>query len=130
MKNFRRIGFAVWLATLLASAASGQSPRADIAWFAGGHLAPIQSAAYSPDGSLLASGGYFGDSIKLWRVADGAMIRTFGNRAGVNQFIFGPIRPIIFLPDGRNIVALGEGLLGVWNVASGSFLRIINVSGT
>lgn len=130
MRNSLRIGYLFLLAAFLTSVASGQSPRADISWFAGGHLAPVASAAYSPDGTLLASGGYFGDSIKLWRVADGTMIRTFTNVAGGNQFIFGPITSITFMADGRTIIALGEGLLGVWNVVNGKFLRTISVSGS
>jgi hypothetical protein len=38
---------------------------------AGGHVVPVVSVAYSPNGTMLASGGYFGDSIKLWRASDG-----------------------------------------------------------
>src|SRR5881398_3106143 len=98
MKNLLRLGHSLWLAALLATAASGQSPRADISWFAGGHVAPNESAAYSPDGTMLASSGYFGDTIKLWRTADGRMVRTFGNVAGPNHFIFGPMIRITFLP--------------------------------
>ncbi len=129
MKSLRA-GYSFLLAALAATVASAQSPRADISWLAGGHISPIASAAYSPDGTVLASSGYFGDTLKLWNAADGRMIRTFGNTVG-SSFIFGPMIPITFLPDGRTIIALGEGAsIGVWNVADGKLLRTINVSGS
>jgi hypothetical protein len=68
-----QIGYLSLVALLAASGASGQSPRADISWIAGGHVVPVVSVAYSPNGTMLASGGYFGDSIKLWRASDGGM---------------------------------------------------------
>ena len=73
---------------------------------AGGHEQAF-SVSYSPDGTVLASSGYFGDSIKLWRPSDGAMIRTFSTN-NANSFIFGPMTPVTFFPDGRTIIALGE----------------------
>jgi WD40 repeat protein len=131
MRVSLQIGRALALSALVASIASAQSPRADISWLAGGHIAPISSAAYSPDGKMLASSGYFGDTMKVWRASDGAMVRTFRNSAGANEFIFGPMEPITFLPDGKHVVALGEGsAIGVWNVANGSLLRLIHVQGS
>jgi WD40 repeat protein len=130
MKKSLRVGWLLLLAVLAASIASAQSPRADISWLAGGHISPIASVAYSPDGTALASSGYFGDTLKLWNPADGRMVRTFGNTVG-SSFIFGPMVPITFLPDGRTIIALGEGAsIGVWNVADGRLLRTISVSGS
>jgi WD40 repeat protein len=37
-----------------------------------GHTGWVWSVSFSPDGRLLASGSY-DDTIKLWRVADGAL---------------------------------------------------------
>lgn len=108
MKKSLRVGQLFLLAALAPSVASAQSPRADISWLAGGHISPISSAAYSPDGTVLASSGYFGDTLKLWNASDGRMVRTFGNTVG-SSFIFGPMVPITFLPDGRTIIAIGEG---------------------
>jgi len=114
----------LWLTMLAAPIASAQSPRADITWLAGGHLSPVSSVSYSPDGTTLAASGYFGDMLKLWRASDGSMVRTFGNINGANQFIFGPMEPVTFLPDGHTIIALGEGsAIGVWNVADGKLAR-------
>lgn len=131
MRVSLHVSRALLLAALIPTIVSAQSPRADISWLAGGHLSPISSAAYSPDGKMLASSGYFGDTMKLWRASDGAMIRTFGNSLGANQFIFGPMQPVTFLPDGKTVVAIGEGAaIGVWNVANGRLLRLINVQGS
>lgn len=131
MRKVLQITRSLVLITLAASAVNAQSPRADISWLSGGHLAPIASVAYSPDGSTVASSGYFGDTIKLWRASDGRMVRTFGNVAGANQFIFGPMIPITFLPDGHTVIAIGEGsAIGVWNAQSGRLLRTIFVQGS
>jgi WD40 repeat protein len=79
---------------------------------------------------MLASSGFFGDTIKLWRASDGRMIRTFANTNG-SSFIFGPMEPVTFLSDGRTVIAIGEGsVIGVWNVADGKLLRTIDVSGS
>lgn len=93
-------------------------------------MAPIASVAYSPDGTLVASSGYFGDTLKLWRATDGSMVRTMSN-TNATSFIFGPMFPITFLPDGRTIIAFGEGpTIGVWNIADGKLFRTISVSGS
>ncbi|MEP6808820.1 MAG: WD40 repeat domain-containing protein [Chthoniobacterales bacterium] len=116
------------LLLLPASNAGAQSPRADILSISGGQM-KVASVAYSPDGTLLASGGDFGDTVKLWRTSDGGMIRTLGTRAN-NFTIFGPMRPILFSADGRTLFAEGEGTsIGIWNVADGRLLRIVNIPG-
>ena len=118
----------VLLAMLGVAVASAQSPRADISWMAGGHE-QIVSVSYSPDGTILGSGGHFGDSIKLWRTSDGSMVRTLNNTNG-NAFIFGPMGPVTFFPDGRTIIALGEGAgPGFWSAPGGTLLRELNLGG-
>ena len=107
MRKSLHFGCSLLLAALAASVALAQSPRADITWLAGGHLSPSSSVAYSPDGTMLASSGYFGDTLKLWRASDGTMVRTFGNTNGANQFILVQ-DTVTFLPDGHTIIALGE----------------------
>jgi WD40 repeat protein len=130
MKKSLRVGQLLLLTALAASVASAQSPRADISWLAGGHLSPVASVSYSPDGTMLGSSGYFGDTLKLWRASDGTMVRTFGN-TNATAFIFGPMEPVTFLPDGRTVIGIGEGsAIGVWNVADGRLLRTISVSGS
>ncbi|HWA84242.1 MAG TPA: WD40 repeat domain-containing protein, partial [Fimbriimonadaceae bacterium] len=110
--------------------AQGQSSLPDIAWLAGGHYQPVVSVAYSPDGSMIGSGGHFSDStIKLWRESDGSMIRTL-NGSATNPFIFGPMTPVTFLPDGKTVIAIGEGsATGYWNIADGRLRQVTSVGG-
>jgi|FaiFalDrversion3_1042247.scaffolds.fasta_scaffold03190_3 WD40 repeat protein len=68
--------------------------RPDIAWMRGGHTSFVRSVAFSPDSRLLASGSSDG-TVKFWRVADGALLRTYDQETG-------PIvLSIQFSPNGR-----------------------------
>jgi WD40 repeat protein len=62
---------------------SGGAPHAGCAW----------TVAFSPDGALLASGG-FDAKVRLWRVQDGALLHTLGEHAprglGVSSVAFSP----------------------------------------
>jgi WD40 repeat protein len=101
-----------------------------------GHREGVFCTAFSPDGKLLASGSS-DRTIKLWTVADGALLREFDNphlkAAG------GPITPAVpqahpgwvysvrFTPTGKYLVSAGtaprnHGYLAVWNVADGSLV--------
>src|SRR4026209_1560425 len=106
MNRSGRIDCLLLFIALAAPGAWAQSPRPDVSRMAGGHE-QVVSVAYSPDGTVLASGGHFGDNIKLWRTSDGGMVRTLSN-TNATSFIFGPMTPVTFFPDGRTIIALGE----------------------
>jgi hypothetical protein len=64
------------VAAVLALAPAALSERPDIVWMAGGHTGSVNSVAISPDGSLLASGS-MDRTVKLWRVSDGALLKTY-----------------------------------------------------
>jgi RNA polymerase sigma factor (sigma-70 family) len=78
----------------------------------------VLGIAFSPDGKLMASGGYDNDQgnefARLWDVATGKELRRFqhGKRS------YG-IRSLAFSPDGKTLATLGEN--------SGSVLRLFDV---
>ncbi len=78
------------------------------------------SVRFSPVNSLLASGGADG-KVKIWRVSDGALLRTLliGRELSPNVFT------VAFSPDGRLIAAGTDGLrdIKVWRVADGTLVR-------
>jgi serine/threonine protein kinase len=79
------------------------------------HAGRTTSLAFSPDGTMLASGG-LDQAVTLWRTADGAAIRTFvGHRQGVSS--------VAFSPDGQTL-AVGslDGTIRLWHVADGKLL--------
>ncbi|MDA0586719.1 MAG: Gfo/Idh/MocA family oxidoreductase [Planctomycetota bacterium] len=74
----------------------------------------VTSAAFSPDGSLVATGTY--ERFTLW---DG---KTGEKKSDVTAK-FGRIRALAFSADGSNIIAGGFRKIGIWKVPSGELLK-------
>jgi WD40 repeat protein len=86
-----------------------------------GHKDSLYSAVLSPDGALLATGGY-DSSIKLWNVADGTELRSLD---GHNGAVF----ELAFRPDGKVLAsASGDRTVKLWNVATGQRLDTLKES--
>ena len=84
----------------------------------------ILSVAFSPDGTLLATGDANGE-VRLWRVMDGEQLLTFGEHTGW-------VRSVSFSPDGQRLASGSDDkTLKLWDVGTGKCLRTIegHVSG-
>jgi WD40 repeat protein len=88
---------------------------------------PVEAIAYSPDGKLLASGG-FDKTIKLWDTVTDAPLRTLHGHTD-------PIHLLVFSPDGTRLASACEGALGmktfdktvrVWETATGRELFVLS----
>jgi len=97
--------------------------RPDIVWMRGGHWAPARSVAYSPDGRFVASGSDDW-TLKLWRVSDGMLIRTFRGNTGY-------VTAVAFSADGQMLAAAGRSYpldqspVTLWRVSDGEQLHVI-----
>jgi WD40 repeat protein len=78
-----------------------------------------RSAAFSPDGKLIISGGYDG-TVALWNAKTGATVLSF-RRGNL------PIPAVAFSTDGRRIIFAGlEGSVSVCDAADGSELLTLS----
>ena len=78
------------------------------------------SVRFSPDGTLLASGGVDGN-VKIWRVSDGALLQTLSIGTELSPNVF----TVSFSPDGQLLAAGTDALhtIKVWHVSDWSVFR-------
>jgi hypothetical protein len=77
------------------------------------HEAWIADAAFSPDGSVVATAGADG-KVKLWSVPGGGPIGALSGHDGL-------VTAVRYHPDGRTIVSAGrDGTIRLWDVGSGA----------
>jgi hypothetical protein len=87
-----------------------------------GHTSPVLTLAFSPDGSLLASGS--GDEatntdsvIRLWDVGTNQTTAVLEGHTA-------PIRALAFSPDGTLLASAGlDGIVRLWDVVSATLAR-------
>jgi WD40 repeat protein len=82
---------------------------------------PVTSAKFSPDGKLLAAGGY--RQVRLIDPASGNVIATLSGHANY-------VRSIAFSPDGKLLAAAGgspqlEGEIKIWELQSHQVLKTL-----
>ncbi len=87
----------------------------------------IRCGAFSPDGSLIATGDEDDDDpsdepgeITIWRVSDGTVVRHWV------AHIEGGVFSVTYSPDGRFLVSTSrDGSAKIWDVATGDLLRTL-----
>jgi RNA polymerase sigma factor (sigma-70 family) len=73
----------------------------------GGHV-HVQALAFSPDGSLMATGGVLDHTIRVWQTRPGRQIAHLVDHQG-------PIFGLAFSPDGKLLAsASGDGTIRLW----------------
>jgi len=88
--------------------------RPDTIWMQGGHSDSVSDLALSPDGQLMASAGR-DETVKLWRVSDGRLLRTLN--------YFRPVS-VAFSPDNTLVAAGGAANdVRVWRIADGAVVQ-------
>ena len=103
-----------------AGAAGGaSSPRATSAAAGETGRSRVAHAAFSPNGTQLATGSLDG-TVAVWSVADGRLLnRAREHSAGVFH--------VAYAPDGRRLVtAGGDGTVRVWTVGSGTPAQVLD----
>jgi WD40 repeat protein/mono/diheme cytochrome c family protein len=85
-------------------------------------VSPVSAVAFSPDGKVLAVGGY--KEARLVDPATGKSISTLSGHADL-------VRALAFSPDGRLLAAAGGepargGEIKIWETATGKLIRTLN----
>lgn len=87
-------------------------------WVQRGHVSDITSAAFSPDGRLIASSSWDG-SIMLWDAATGKRLRVLLVKDGVDS--------VAFSPNGSMMAAADDGgMIRFWSTQDWHVIRELN----
>lgn len=100
------------LALMLILTASPLAPAQTGRVTLAGHKRAVTSMAFSPDGSLLATGSD-DRTVRLWETRTGSLVNTLGGAQGGVYYV-------TFSPDGRLLASLsGDDRPRVWDVSNG-----------
>jgi WD40 repeat protein len=88
-----------------------------------GHEQRVESAAFSPDGTLIVTAGGADNTARVWDSKTGKTLKIFGGHEG-------PVWPAEFDKTGTLVVtASGDGTARVWDTASGESVAIFGRGG-
>lgn len=83
-----------------------------------GHHNAVYTVAYSPCGTIIASGSY-DEAVRLWDVRSGRCMKTLPAHSD-------PVSGVFFNRDGTMIVSCShDGLIRIWDVTTGQCLRTL-----
>ncbi|NDJ78677.1 MAG: tetratricopeptide repeat protein [Chloroflexi bacterium] len=87
-----------------------------------GHYGWVQTVAFHPDGTQLASAGD-DTTIRLWDLATGQTVRTFDGHTWV-------VGSVTFSPDGMQLASASlDGTVRLWDAATAEPLRVLEADG-
>jgi WD40 repeat protein/serine/threonine protein kinase len=86
----------------------------------GGHVGPVTSVAFSPDGERLLTAD--DEKVRIWATESGQELLPLG--AGAKGTTWAA-----FSPDGSQVWTLGEGTAGFWDAATGREVRNLELPG-
>ncbi len=106
--------------------ASSNVARADgppiIRWKQQQHNYRVNTVAFSPDGSMLASGGS-DRLIHFYRTTDGQLLKTFN--AAAPEIHGNAIENIAFSPNGTILASASYRKVEIWRVSDGALLNTL-----
>lgn len=77
------------------------------------HYAPVISLAFSPDGKILASGGY-DETINLWTLPTGERLHSYNSYYDLRALR--ALSSLAFNPDGKTLLAGGWKEISIFNI--------------